>query len=309
MVRFVVRRLAGILLTLWAAVTLVFLAIYIVPGDPAEAALSQSTASQDVIEQRREALGLDAPIYVQYVRYLSGLVRADLGVSWSAGQPVSLMIRQQIGPTARLALARMVVAVVAGVALGVAASLGEGRWLGAVCHGLTGLLLSVPVMFSGTVAIWIGAVVLGILPATGQGTLAQLVMPALVVGLNVAAGISRTVEAGIGQVRHEPFVLLAKAKGLNAWQTGIRHALRVGMLPTLDVVALQFGFLLGGAVVTEIVFARQGLGRLLLFAVLDKDLPVVQGIVVLSAVVYGVLNLLADIGKAWLDPRIRQETL
>ncbi|HQA69848.1 MAG TPA: ABC transporter permease [Aggregatilineales bacterium] len=309
MVRFVVRRLAGILLTLWAAVTLVFLAIYIVPGDPAEAALSQSTASQDVIEQRREALGLDAPIYVQYVRYLSGLVRADLGVSWSAGQPVSLMIGQQIGPTARLALASMVVAVVAGVALGVAASLGEGRWLGAVCHGLTGLLLSVPVMFSGTVAIWIGAVVLGILPATGQGTLAQLVMPALVVGLNVAAGISRTVEAGIGQVRHEPFVLLAKAKGLNAWQTGIRHALRVGMLPTLDVVALQFGFLLGGAVVTEIVFARQGLGRLLLFAVLDKDLPVVQGIVVLSAVVYGVLNLLADIGKAWLDPRIRQETL
>jgi len=309
MVRFVVRRLAGILLTLWAAVTLVFLAIYIVPGDPAEAALSQSTASQDVIEQRREALGLDAPIYVQYVRYLSGLVRADLGVSWSAGQPVSLMIRQQIGPTARLALASMVVAVVAGVALGVAASLGEGRWLGAVCHGLTGLLLSVPVMFSGTVAIWIGAVVLGILPATGQGTLAQLVMPALVVGLNVAAGISRTVEAGIGQVRHEPFVLLAKAKGLNAWQTGIRHARRVGMRPTLDVVALQFGFLLGGAVVTEIVFARQGLGRLLLFAVLDKDLPVVQGIVVLSAVVYGVLNLLADIGKAWLDPRIRQETL
>ena len=309
MVRFVVRRLAGILLTLWAAVTLVFLAIYIVPGDPAEAALSQSTASQDVIEQRREALGLDAPIYVQYVRYLSGLVRADLGVSWSAGQPVSLMIRQQIGPTARIALASMVVAVVAGVALGVAASLGEGRWLGAVCHGLTGLLLSVPVMFSGTVAIWIGAVVLGILPATGQGTLAQLVMPALVVGLNVAAGISRTVEAGIGQVRHEPFVLLAKAKGLNAWQTGIRHALRVGMLPTLDVVALQFGFLRGGAVVTEIVFARQGLGRLLLFAVLDKDLPVVQGIVVLSAVVYGVLNLLADIGKPWLDPRIRQETL
>lgn len=309
MVRFVVRRLAGILLTLWAAVTLVFLAIYIVPGDPAEAALLQSTASQDVIEQRREALGLDDPIYVQYVRYLSGLVRADLGVSWSAGQPVSLMIRQQIGPTARLALASMVVAVVAGVALGVAASLGEGRWLGELSHGLTGLLLSVPVMFSGTVAIWVGAVVLGVLPATGQGTPAQLVMPALVVGLNVAAGISRTVEAGIGQVRHEPFVLLAKAKGLNARQAGIRHALRVGLLPTLDVVALQFGFLLGGAVVTEIVFARQGLGRLLLFAVLDKDLPVVQGIVVLSAVVYGVLNLLADIGKAWLDPRIRQETL
>ncbi len=309
MVRFVVRRLAGILLTLWAAVTLVFLAIYIVPGDPAEAALLQSTASQDVIEQRREALGLDDPIHVQYARYLSGLVRADLGVSWSAGQPVSLMIGQQIGPTARLALASMVVAVVAGVTLGVAAALGEGRWLGELSHGLTGLLLSVPVMFSGTVAIWVGAVVLGVLPATGQGTPAQLVMPALVVGLNVAAGISRTVEAGIGQVRHEPFVLLAKAKGLNARQAGIRHALRVGLLPTLDVVALQFGFLLGGAVVTEIVFARQGLGRLLLFAVLDKDLPVVQGIVVLSAVVYGVLNLLADIGKAWLDPRIRQETL
>src|SRR5690606_41690757 len=135
MVRFVVRRLAGILLTLWAAVTLVFLAIYIVPGDPAEAALLQSTASQDVIEQRREALGLDDPIHVQYARYLSGLVRADLGVSWSAGQPVSLMIGQQIGPTARLALAGKVAAAVAGVPLGAGAGLGEGRWRGAMGEG------------------------------------------------------------------------------------------------------------------------------------------------------------------------------
>lgn len=309
MVRFVVRRLAGVLFTVWVAVTLVFLAIHIVPGDPAEAALSQSTASQDVIDQRREALGLDDPLHVQYGRYLTGLARADLGVSWSAGQPVNLLIGQQIGPTARLALASMIVAVVAGVLLGVGAALGDGRWLGEASHSLTGLLLSFPVMFSGTVAILLFAVILDILPATGQGTPAQLVMPALVVGLNVSAGISRTVEAGLVQVRHEPFVMLAKAKGLSERQASIRHALRVGLLPTLDIAALQFGFLLGGAVVTEIVFSRQGLGRLLLFAVLDKDLPVVQGIVVLAAVAFGVLNLAADIGKAWLDPRIRQGTV
>lgn len=306
MLRYIARRLAGVLLSLWVAVTLVFLAMHIVPGDPAEAALAQSTASQDVLERRREALGLDDPLAVQYVRYLSNLVQGDLGVSWMAGQPVSLLIGQEIGATARLAAAAMAVALAVGGLLGVTAALGEGSLLGEASRSVTGLLLSVPVMVSGTLLIWVFAVLLNLLPATGQGTPAQLVLPALVVGLNASAGIARTVEAGVGQVRDELFMLLAKAKGLSEWQAIVRHALRVGLLPTLDIAALQFGFLLGGAVVTEIVFARQGLGRLLLFAVLDKDLPVVQGIVVLSAVVYGLLNLAADIGKASLDPRTRE---
>jgi ABC-type dipeptide/oligopeptide/nickel transport system permease component len=303
--RFAGRRLLGLIVTLWVVVTLTFVAVHLVPGDPAEAALLQSTAPEDVIERRREALGLDQPLGVQYTRYLSALARADFGVSWSAGQPVALLIGQQLPATARLALASLMVAVGAGGMLGTGGALGGERWIGQVCRSLTGLFLAVPVMVSGTVFIWIFAILLGWLPATGQGAARFLIMPALVVGLSTSGGIARTVEAGVGEALRQPFMRLARAKGLTRAGATIRHALRVGLLPTLDIVALQFGFLLGGAVVTEAVFARQGLGRLLLFAVLDKDLPVVQGIVVLSAILYTVLNALSDIAKAALDPRIR----
>lgn len=307
MFRFIAWRLAGVLLSLWAAVTLVFFAANIIPGDPAEAALAQSTASADVLEQRREALGLNDPLGVRYLRYIGGLVTGDLGVSWSLGQGVGELIAGQFAPTLALAFAGLAIAILAGGLLGLGATLGQGGWLGELSRGAVGLLLSVPVMVSGTLLIWVFSVLLGALPATGQGSAAQLVLPALAVGLNTSAGIARTVEAGVRAVSQESFLLLARAKGLRRWQVLTRHALRVGLLPTLDLIALQFGFLLGGTVVTEIVFARQGLGRLLLFAVLDQDLPVVQGIVVLAAAVYGVLNLAADIAKAWLDPRLRDE--
>lgn len=307
MIRFIAWRLAGVLLSLWAAVTLVFFAANIIPGDPAEAALAQSTASEDVLERRREALGLNDPLGMRYLRYIGGLAGGDLGVSWSLGQGVGELIAGQFAPTLALAVAGLGVAVVVGGGLGLGAALGEETWLGEVSRGATGLLLSVPVMVSGTLLIWMFSVLLDLFPATGQGTPGQLVLPALAVGLNTSAGLARTVEAGVRAVAQEPFLLLARAKGLRRWQVLSRHALRVGLLPTLDLIALQSGFLLGGTVVTEIVFSRQGLGRLLLFAVLDKDLPVVQGIVVLAAVVYGVLNLAADIAKAWLDPRIRGE--
>ncbi len=302
---YLLRRLVGVILALWAAITLAFLAIHIVPGNPAEAALSQSTASEDVLERRREALGLDLPLPAQYARYLGGLLRGDLGVSWSGGEPVGLMIAQQLPPTISLAWAGLTVAVAAGFALGLGAALGQGGWLGEASRSMTGVLLAVPVMFSGTLAAWIFAILLGWLPATGQGSPGHLILPALVVGLNGAGGISRTVEAGVSEAMRQPFMPAAYAKGLARWQAVTRHALRVGLLPTLDIVALQFGFLLGGTVVTESVFARQGVGRLLLAAVLDKDLPVVQGVIILSAVAYSLLNLAADVAKAWLDPRIR----
>lgn len=305
MTRYVLRRLAAVIVTLWAAVTLVFFAMQLVPGDPAQAALSQTTVPEAVLERRREALGLDDSLPVRYVSYLSGLLRGDLGLSWTAGQPVGLLIAQQLRPTAALALGGVVVAVAVGGALGLLGVTGGETWLGELSRSATGLLLALPVMFSGTLAVWVFAIRLGWLPATGQGGLPALVLPSLVLGASAAGGIARTVEAGVSEALQQPFVPLASAKGLGRAGVMIRHALRVGLLPTLDVIALQFGFLMGGAVVTESLFARQGLGRLLLRAVLDQDLPVVQGIVLLSAVTYAVLNLAADVAKAWLDPRVR----
>lgn len=304
MAQYILRRLLGVFLSLWAAVTLAFLAIRLVPGDPAEAALSQSIASQDVLEQRRAALGLDLPLPVQYSRYLWGLVRGDLGVSWSGGQPVSLLIGQQIGATFSLACAGMAVALMLGVALGVVGAVGKGGWVSELSRIAVSLLLALPPMFSGILLIWLFAVYLGWFPATGQGNVRHLVLPALVVGLSVAGGIARAVDAGVGDALTQPFMRAVRAKGLMPLAALWKHALRVGLLPVLDVVALQFGFLLGGTMITESLFARQGLGRVMLSAVLNKDLPVVLGVVVLAAAVYGFLNLAADVVRAWLDPRI-----
>ena len=305
MFRFFLRRAAGLLLSLWVAVTLAFAAFYVIPGDPAEAALSQSTATEEVIELRREALGLDLPLHVQYTRYITGILHGDLGLSWSADQAVQLLIVRQLGPTTCLALSGMGVAALFGVALGVGAALGRGGLVGELSRSVTGFLLALPAMFSGTLVIWVFAIHLEWLPATGQGTFAQLILPAVVVGLSASGGISRTVESGVSEAVQQQFMQTAVAKGHTWLQAVVRHALRVGLLPTLDIVALQFGYLLGGAVVTESVFARQGIGRLLLTAVLNRDLPVVLGIVILSAAAYSILNLIADVAHAWFDPRIR----
>ncbi len=305
MARFFFRRLLGMLAAVWVAVTLAFFSIYLVPGDPAEAALSQSTASPDALVHRRAALGLDLPVGEQYLRYLTRLAGGNLGLSWMGDQPVGLLLGQQLPATLRLASAAMAVAVALGLATGLSAALGGDGWTGEIARGLSGLALATPVMFSGTLAIWLFAIVLGVLPATGQGRLATLILPAAVVGLSASGGIARAIDAGVTEALRRPFMLTARAKGLSRVSAMWRHALRVGLLPTLDVVALQLGFLLGGTVVTESVFARQGVGRLLLTAVLNKDLPVVQAVVILSALAYALLNLLADVAHAWFDPRIR----
>jgi ABC-type dipeptide/oligopeptide/nickel transport system permease component len=302
---FVLRRLFGALLSLWAAITLAFLVLHLTPGDPAEAALSQSTAPQDSLEQRREALGLDLPLPVQYGHFWLNLVRGDLGVSWAAGQPVSTLIGQQLGATVSLAAGGMAAAVIMGVGLGLLAVANQGNLISEVSRGAAGFMLGMPVVFSGILLIFIFSIRLDWLPATGQGTFRQLVLPSLVVGLSAAGGIARAVDTGVSETLSQPFMRAARAKGLSPAQALRRHAVRVGLLPTLDIIALQFGFLLGGAVVTETIFARQGLGRVMLAAVLNKDLPVVLGVVILAALSYSLLNLLADLSHAWLDPRIR----
>ena len=305
MTKYVLYRVIGALSSIWLAVTLTFFAIQLVPGDPVQAALSQSTATQDVLEQRRAQLGLDRPVLVQYGSYILGIAHADFGVSWSAGQPVAFLIGQQLRPTVSLALAGTLIAFGTGMALGLAASIGQEGFLGDLARSAAGILLSFPVMFSGMLVIGAFAVQVHLFPATGQGTLRHLVLPAVVVGLSGSGSIARTVEAGIADMLDEPFIKMAIAKGLRRTQVLVRHALRVGLLPTLDALALQVGFLLGGAVITEAVFARQGVGRLLLQAVLDKDLPLVQAIVILSVLVYAILNLFADVVHAILDPRLR----
>lgn len=307
MARFVIRRLLGLVLTLWAAATLTFVALRLVPGDPVEAALADSNAAPDVVERRRAALGLDQPSIIQYGRYLGGLLLGDLGVTWYSGEPVSLAIGQQLPATVRLASSAMVVAVILGLGLGALSASRQNRILAAMSSVLTGFSLATPVIISGPLLIYLFAIRLDWLPATGQGGPASLVLPSLVLGISASGGIARVVSAALGDALAQPFTTTARAKGLSPRQVLSRHALPVALMPVLTVIALQFGFLLGGAVVTESLFARQGIGRLLVDAVLRKDLPLVQGVVLLSALVYSLLNFIADVAHAWLDPRVGSE--
>jgi ABC-type dipeptide/oligopeptide/nickel transport system permease component len=307
MAGFVVRRFLGLVLTLWAAATLTFVAVRLVPGDPVAAALSDTNAAPDVIARRRAALGLDQPPPVQYARFLGGLVRGDLGVTWYGGEPVTLAIRQQLPATLALAASAMVVAIVLGFGMGGLSATFRGRLPGMVMSALAGLSLATPVIISGPLLIYLFAIRLDWLPATGQGRLDNLILPAMVLGISASGGIARVVDAGLREALAQPFATTARAKGLTPRKVLNRHALPVALVPVLTVIALQFGFLLGGAVVTESLFARQGIGRLLVGAVLRKDLPLVQGVVLLSAFVYSGLNFLTDLAHAWLDPRVGAE--
>jgi ABC-type dipeptide/oligopeptide/nickel transport system permease component len=305
MAEFLARRLIGAGLVLWAAATLTFAALHVIPGDPVAGVLAESNASPDVIQRRREALGLDKPVPVQYMHYFARLARGDLGVSWYAGEPVAMAVGRQLPASLSLTGAAMVVALAVGIGLGLLAAARDSSLFGAASRAAAGLALATPVMFSATLLIWLFAVRLDALPGTGQGSPAHLILPSLALGISAAGGVARAVDVGVREAMSQPFIRAARAKGLKPVQVLIRHGLRVGLLPAINVVALQAGYLLGGAVVTESVFARQGLGRLLVSAVLRKDLPVVQGVVLLSALAYSVLNLLADLVHAWLDPRVR----
>jgi ABC-type dipeptide/oligopeptide/nickel transport system permease component len=302
---YLLRRTGAALLTIWLALTLAFFALRIVPGDAMAARLAQAGASNAQIAERRAALGLDRPALTQYVQALTGLLRADLGNSIVSGRPVAEMIGEQLGATAVLAVGALAVAVVAGVGLGVLAVTSRFGWVRNAIAILVALILSAPVYWVGTLAIYLFSVWLRWLPSTGSGDLRHLLLPWLALGLSLSGSIARVTAGSLDEARQADFVRTARAKGLHERQIVFQHMLRAGVGPILSVIALQTGFLLGGAVVTEALFVRQGIGQVLLSAIQDRDFPVVQGIVVLSAVFYSVIHTLVDVLIGALDPRVR----
>jgi len=307
--RYAGRRLPGAAFVLWLAATLAFVAMQLTPGDPAQALLAASGATPEQVAERRAQLGLDDPVPAQYARYLLDLARGDLGQSWLHGRLVSQMILEQLPPTATLSLAAVAVGVAVGLGLGILAAVRRGTWLDTVATTVAVLGLSTPTYWSGLLAILLFSLQLGWLPATGEGDLRHLVLPALVLGFALSGSIARLVRARVVEVMEEQFVLAARARGLPSWRVLFVHVLRAALAPALTVTALQFGFLLGGAVVTESVFARRGLGKLAVEAIIWRDLPVVRGVVVFGALAYVLVNLAADLAQAWLDPRLREELM
>ena len=305
--RYVGRRLVQAAFVLWLAATLAFVAMQLTPGDPAQALLAASGATPKEVAERRAQLGLDDPLPVQYARYLLDLIRGDLGQSWLHGRPVGQMILEQLPPTIELSLAAMAIGVGLGLGLGILAAVRRGTWLDTFATTLAVLGLSTPTYWSGLLAILLFSLQLGWLPATGEGDPRHLVLPALVLGFALSGSIARLVRARVVEVVGEQFVLAARARGLSSWRVFFVHVLRSALAPALTVTALQFGFLLSGAVVTESVFARRGLGKLAVEAITWRDMPVVRGVVVFGALAYVLVNLAADLAQAWLDPRLREE--
>lgn len=306
MLRYVIRRVLLAVPVLLGVATLVFSLIHLVPGDPAQAMLGDGAAPQDVAELRK-SLGLDQPLMTQYVTFLRHAITGDLGQSFRTGQPVTAMIAERVPATAELAIAAMVVAVILAIPLGVVAAVWRGTAIdyGAMTFALLGV--SIPNFWLGPLLAIVFAVELGWLPVSGRGSLANLVLPAISLGLALAAILARMTRASLLDELNELYVRAARARGVSRAAAVTSHALRNSFVPLLTIIALQFGAVLTGAVITETIFAWPGIGRLLIQSIGFRDYPMVQGCILLIAVTYVTVNLLTDLMYGVLDPRIRLE--
>lgn len=304
MLNFLVRRLLLTVPVLLGVATLVFTLIHLVPGDPAQSMLGEGASPQEVAELRSR-LGLDRPLPVQYGAFLAGLVRGDLGVSLRYGTPVLDEIVARVPRTLQLAAVAMLVAVLVAIPLGVLAASFRGTPLDHAAMATALLGICVPNFWLGPMLALLFAVELGWLPVSGTGSPAHLVLPAVTLGAALAAVLARITRASMLDELHQPYVVAARARGVSRTGGIVRHAFRNSLIPVVTILGLQLGAVLTGTIVTEIVFAWPGLGRLLIQAINFRDYPLVQGCVLFISLTYVGMNLLTDLTYGLLDPRIR----
>ena len=306
MALYFVRRLVLSLPVLLGVATLVFSLIHLVPGDPAQAMLGEGASPADV-SALRDRLGLDRPLLAQYVDFLSGLGRGDLGVSFRYGTPVGAELGARLPYTLVLALAAMGVSTLIAVPLGILAAVFRGRAVDHVAMTLALIGVSVPNFWLGPLLAIVFAVQLGWLPVAGTGSAAHLVLPAVTLGVALAAILARMTRTSLIEELHEPYVLSARARGISRTRATLSHAFRNSLIPIVTIVGLQFGAVLTGTIITETIFAWPGIGRLLIQAIAFRDYPLVQGCILFISVIYVVMNLLTDLTYGLLDPRIRYQ--
>ena len=306
MIRFLIRRLLLTIPVLIGVATLVFSLIHLVPGDPVQAMLGESASPQDVA-QLRTKLGLDRPLYEQYVTFAAGVVRGDLGVSLRTNQPVTTVIFERMPATMELAVAAMVVSIVFAIPLGIIAAVRKDTRIDHAATTLALVGISMPTFWLGPLLAIIFSVWLGWFPVSGRGTLANLVLPAITLGAPLAAILARMTRASVLEELRELYVLAARARGVSEARAVLAHAFRNSLIPIVTVIGLQFGAVLTGAVITETIFAWPGVGRLLVQSISARDYPAVQGCILLIALTYVSMNLFIDVLYGFLDPRIRYE--
>jgi ABC-type dipeptide/oligopeptide/nickel transport system permease component len=286
---------------------LTFAMLHLVPGDPVLIFAGDKPMTEARAAEIRHQLGLDRPLWVQYVDYASHALRGDLGVGLRSQRPVLDSIMLALPSTLELTVSALLIAATLGIFLGILAAVTQGSWIDTAAMSFAMLGISVPVFYSSLLLIMLFSFRLGLFPATGQGGLSRLVLPATALGLASAAAIARLVRSSMLEVLRQEYIVTARAKGLARSAVILAHALKNALIPTVTMLGLQLGGLLGGAVVTETIFSRPGIGRLAVDAINNRDFTLVQGTVLFAAVTYVMVNLLVDMLYALIDPRIRYE--
>jgi peptide/nickel transport system permease protein len=299
-----VRRLLLTIPVLLGVATLVFALIHLIPGDPARAILGDVASDAEVAQLRRQ-LGLDRPLVEQYVGFLGGLARADLGTSLRTGGPVTSQLLERLPATFELAVAAVAVAIAIALPLGIVAAVWRGTIIDHAAMTLSLAGVSMPNFWLGPLLAIVFGVELGWLPVAGRGGLQHLVLPAISLGAALSAMLSRMTRATLADQLKEPYVVAARARGVSRAQAILLHAFRNSLIPIVTLTGLQIGGVLTGAVITETIFAWPGIGRLLVQSIGSRDYPMVQGCILLIAITYVAVNFVVDLTYVVLDPRIR----
>jgi peptide/nickel transport system permease protein len=306
MANYLVRRILTSILVLLGVSILVFSVIHLVPGDVTMAILGRQKVSEARVNELREQLGLNDPLYVQYGRYLNRALHGDLGTSIRNNLPVSKSIAEQMPSTIALALSAFILALTLGGVLGVVAALRQGSWVDTLVMAISVSGLSVPTFWMGLLLILLFSVKWGMFPSISNGSSPrELFLPALALGLPEAAVVARMVRASLLDVLGKEYITTARAKGVPRHLVTMKHAMRNALIPVVTFAGLQMAYLLGGATIVETMFARQGIGRLAVQSIYNRDYPVVQGVVLVTATIYVLINTMTDITYTFLNPKIR----
>jgi peptide/nickel transport system permease protein len=303
-VRFVLKRVGGAAFVIAGTITLVFLVLHWLPGDPA-ALIAGDSATAETVANIRAQLGTDRPLWNQYFIYIAGLAHGDLGTSFATREPVLGRLWAQVPATMMLTLFASGVALVAGLLLGVVSAVNRGKLLDRAIQTVMLFLTSMPSFWLGILLILVFSVTLRWLPAIGNGSWQQLVLPVACLGMITSGRLMRMVRSSVIDVLDEPFVTTLRGKGLRERQVLFTHVLRNALIPVVTLLGILVGELLSGTVVVETLFARQGIGRMLVDALSVKDIPVVQGTVLLASIFFVLINMLVDLSYGLIDRRVR----
>ena len=304
MTNYLFRRLLGLLPTLLIVAVLIFMFLHLLPGDPARLAAGPD-ADPETVELVRRDLGLDLPLHEQFVRYFSHALRGDFGTSIRTKRPVASEIGARFAPTFWLTVTAMSWSVLIGLALGMVSAVWRNRWPDRVGMTLAVSGISFPAFALGMLLMQIFSVQLGWLPTVGADSWKHYILPSLTLGAGVAAVMARFTRSSFINILKEDYVRTARAKGLNETVVVAKHAFRNALIPIVTMMGLQFGFLLGGSIVVEVVFNGPGMGRLLVDAVDMRDYPIIQGLVLLFSLEFILINLAVDVLYAVINPTIR----